>query len=435
MSIILHLDFNSYFASVEQQANPFLRGLPIAVAGKGRNSIDVAMAHRGSSRIAIDQLSFQRSVITTASREAKKRGVKTAMGTWQARKICPDMLVIPGDPQKYGDITKRFMDILTRHSDAVQQFSTDEAFADITCASGGDYLGAVILAQRMRADIAEECGEYCTVSIGIAANKFLAKLASESKKPNGLTAVPPHEAEAFVLTRPLADFCGIGFRIEKHLEKLGATSVATLRQLPLSMLVREFKNYGYFLYNVARGLGPDDFTEEQDPKSIGNSYTFPHDLKTDQEIYMNLLALADRVAWRMRKQQFIATHVACYVRYAISLSGGVAEGRGGYFGHGFHRRCKDPLIDGLEIADTCWQLMKNKINVSQGVRLIGVSVTGLLPTGSSESLFPAERKKSRALVAIDKVTDKYGTGTIQRAATMKTHFKERVSGWHYDHEG
>lgn len=422
MAIILHLDFNSYFASVEQQANPFLRGLPIAVAGKGRHSIDVAMAHRGSKRITIDQLSFQRSVVTTASREAKKRGVKTAMGTWEARKICPEMLVIPGDPKKYGEITGRFMTILRRYADSVQQFSTDEAFADITYASGGDYLGATILAQQIRADIKAECGEYCTVSIGIAANTFLAKLASESKKPNGLTCVPPHEAEDFVLTRPLADFCGIGRRIEKHLERLGATSVTTLRRLPLSLLLSEFKSYGYFLYNSARGLGPDELESIDDPKSIGNSYTFPHDLKTDHEVYQNLLALADRVAWRMRKQKFIATHISGYVRY------------GDFGGYGFHRRCKDPLIDGLEITNTAWEIMKEKIDTPKGIRLIGVSASGLLPIGGSDSLFEKERRKARALQALDKVTDKYGSGAWQRASTMKTSFKERVSGWHYDHE-
>lgn len=422
MAIILHLDFNSYFASVEQQANPFLRGLPIAVAGKGRHSIDVAMAHRGSQRITIDQLSLQRSVVTTASREAKQRGVKTAMGTWQARKICPEMLVIPGDPKKYGEITRRFMAILRRYADSVQQFSTDEAFADITYASGGDYLGATILAQQIRADIAEECGAYCTVSIGIAANKFLAKLASESKKPNGLTCVPPHEAEDFVLTRPLTDFCGIGKRIEKHLERLGVTSVATLRQLPLTLLLNEFKSYGYFIYNSARGLGSDELEAEDDPKSIGNSYTFPHDLKTDEEIYANLLALSDRVAWRMRKQNFIATHIAGYIRYS------------NFGGQGFHRRCKDPLLDGLEIANTSWDSMKSKIDPAQGVRLIGISVSGLLPIHGSDSLFKTERRRAQVLRALDKVTDKYGSGIWQRASTMKTSFKERVSGWHYDHE-
>ena len=422
MPIILHLDFNSYFASVEQQANPFLRGKPIAVAGKGRHSIDVAIAHKSNKRIAIDQLQFQRSVVTTASREAKKLGVKTAMGTWQAKKICPEMLVIPGDPKKYGDITARFLKILRRYADLVQQFSTDEAFADITCASGGDYLGAVILAQQIRAEIAAACGEYCTVSIGIAPNKLLAKLASESKKPHGLTCVRPEEAEDFVLTQPLAAFCGIGHRTEKHLERLGATSVATLRKLPLRLLLQEFKSYGQFLYDAARGIGSDELEIRDDPKSIGNSYTFPHDLMSVNEIYRNLLALADRVAWRMRKQNFATKHIAGYVRY------------GNFGGQGWHRQCKDPLVDGLEIANTAWELMKDKIDLEQGVRLLGVTATELVPLNQGQSLFEHDRRKTRALQALDKVTDKYGSGTWQRLGTMKTTFKERVSGWHYDHD-
>lgn len=422
MPIILHLDFNSYFASVEQQANPFLRYRAIAVAGKGRHSLDVAVAHKNGKRVAIDQLQFQRSVVTTASREAKKRGVKTAMSTWQAKKICPEMLVVPGDPRKYSALTARFLRIMRRYCDLVEQFSTDEAFADITCASGGDYLGAVILAQQMRADIAAECGEYCTVSIGIAPNKLLAKLASESKKPNGLTCIQPHEAEDFVLSRPLAEFCGIGHRTEKHLERLGVTSVATLRRLPLGLLLQEFKSYGQFLYNAARGLGPNTFKPEESPKSVGNSYTFPHDLQTADEVYRNLLALADRVAWRMRSKNFATTCVASYVRYSD------------FGGQGWHRRCQDPLIDGLDIANTAWESMKHHLNFEQGVRLLGVTATVLVPLERSSSLFNTDQRRTRALQALDKVTSKFGSGVWQRAGTMKTSFKERVSGWHFDHD-
>ncbi len=422
MAIILHLDFNSYFASVEQQANPFLRGKAIAVAGKGRHSIDVAMAHRGNDRINLDQLSFQRSVVTTASREAKALGVKTAMGTWEARKIVPHLMVIPGDPKKYGEITTRFMNILNKYADITQRFSTDEAFADITCASGGDYLGATLLAQRIRSDIAEACGRTCTVSIGIAANKFLAKLASESKKPNGLTVVPPEQASDFVLAQPLAEFCGIGHRIEKHLERLGATSVAKLRDLPLGLLLDEFKSYGYFLYSAARGLGSDVVEPEAAPKSVGNSYTFPHNLLSEKEVFTNLLALSDRVAWRMRKHEFIGTHMSAFVRY------------GDFGSFGVHRQCKDPLIDGLEIAHTAWENLKGKIDLDAGVRLIGVSMSGLISMRSSTALLTHETKLNRVLVSLDKIADRYGSGVWQRLSTLKTTFKERVSGWHYDHE-
>lgn len=418
--IILHLDFNSFFASIEQQANPFLRGKAIAVAGKGRHSIDVSSAHKGQARIRIDQLREQRSVVTTASREAKALGVKTAMGTWEARKICPELLVIPGDPKKYGEITKRFFNILTRYADAVELASTDEAFADITVAAE-DYFGATLIAQRIRRDIAQQCGEYATVSIGIANNKLLAKLASESVKPNGLTVVPPHQALDFVLTRPLQDFCGIGPRIAKHLERLGVTSTETLRKMPLNVLRDEFKSYGNFLYAAARGLGDDHVNDANDlPKSIGNSYTFPANLFDEHEIHSNLLALADRVSWRMRQHRVAATHLSVYARY------------GDFTGTGCGKQERDPFVSGLQLADIAWGLLWPNLDTGRGVRLLGLSASGL--QSLTVPLLTADQKLHQALRALDAITEKYGSGTWQRAGTMKTFFKERVSGWHYDHE-
>ncbi len=417
----MHLDFNSFFASVEQQANHFLRGKAIAVAGKGRHSLDVAAAHKGQARVKINQLREQRSVVTTASREAKALGVKTAMGTWEARKIVPDLIVIPGDPQKYGAITERFYALLKRYADAVELASTDEAFADITVAAG-DYFGATILAQRIRQEITEACGEKCTVSIGLADNRFLAKLASESVKPSGLTVVPPQEAADFVLTRPLIDFCGIGPRIVKHLERLGVTSTATLRRLSLAVLHDEFKSYGNFLYAAARGWGDNHVADiERQPKSVGNSYTFPSNLQTDAEVRMNLLALADRVAWRMRKHGVAARHVSVYARY------------GDFSGTGASKQERDVLVDGLELAHVGWQLLTPELDVNRGIRLLGISASDLVPLKGANPLLLQNRKQQRALAALDKISEKFGSGTWLRLGTMKTSFKERVSGWHYDH--
>jgi DNA polymerase-4 len=432
--IILHIDFNSFFASVEQQANPFLRGKAIAVAGKGKHSLDVAAANkslprnplqgRGNSmRLDINALQFQRSVITTASREAKKRGVKTAMATWEARKLVPDLTIIPGDPQKYGEITSRMMAILRRHADMVEQFSTDEAFADITNASGGDYFGATLLGERIRADIKRECGMYCTASIGIANNRLLAKLASEAFKPNGFTVVPPEDAEEFVATRPLRDFCGIGPRVAKRLERLGVISVTTLRSFSLAHLTHEFKSYGTFLYEASRGRGSDLVNDdERDPKSVGHSYTFPFNLLSVGEVRKNLLALSDRVAWRMRKHGFVSTHLSAYVRYDD------------FSGTGAAKTFKEPIFDGLEILENAMELITPTLEVDRGIRLLGVSASGLRKLQGSVPLLQKERRTHNALLSLDKITEKYGSGTWQRASTIHTHFKERVSGWHYDHE-
>ncbi len=423
MAIILHVDFNSFFASVEQQANPFLRGKAIAVAGKGRESIDVSATHAGRAKVDIGQLRYTRSVVTTASREAKKRGVKTAMATWEARKLCPELIIIPGDPHKYSAITARLMKLLRSTADTVEQFSTDEAFADITSASGGDYFGATLLAEQLRSDIRRDCGAYCTASIGIAPNRLIAKLASESHKPDGLTVIRPECVLDFIDSQPLGAFCGIGFRIEKHLNVLGATTTKTMRELSYAQLRSEFKSYGDFLYAAARGLGDDSVFDDTDgPKSVGHSYTFPTSLDTDKDIRRHLLALADRVSWRMRKQGLAGTHITAYARY--DDMGGV----------GFGKQFKEPMFDGLTITNTALSLLLPNLSLPRGIRLLGVSVSGLVKLAGANPLLPQDIKNQNALRSLDRVSEKYGSGTWQRLSTLGTVFKERVSGWHYDHE-
>lgn len=415
--IILHVDFNSYFASVEQQANPFLRGKCIAVGGKGKNSVDVS----SNPRIDLTSIQLDRTVITTASKEAKALGVKTAMSSIEAKRILPELIIIPGDPHKYSEITDRFLNILRRHCDSVEQFSTDEAFGDLTI-TAGDYFGATMIAQMIRDDIKNECGEACTASIGIGPNKLVAKLASESVKPNGLTVVRPDNVQEFILSKQLQDVCGIGPRIESRLYNLGIMSMRALLATPLTKLTQEFKSYGQFLYLVARGKGDDIVNSEPaDPKSIGHSYTYPHDLLSQGEIRKNMLGLCDRVAWRMRRDGFIATHLSIYAKYA--------DGRG----VSTQKRFKEPMEDGLMIYRSAWPLLDAIRDDNRGIRLLGVSASGLIKTKMPNSLIPKDRKTRKVLFALDKIQARYGSGTWKRASTLNTVFKERTSGWHYDH--
>lgn len=412
--IIFHIDFNSFFASVEQQANPFLRGKPIAVAGKGKESL--------TGRVSLKDLRHRRSIVTTASREAKNLGVKTAMATWEALTVCPELLVLTGDPRKYSEITHRFIAILKRYGDKVELFSADEAFMDATTAAG-DWMGAMLMAQMIRDDIRRECGSACTVSIGIAPNKLVAKLASESVKPSGLTCVQPKDVERFVQSRPLSEVCGIGPRIERRLATLGITSMTALKQATLHQLTEVFKSYGNFLYYAARGIGDDHVSDtEEPPKSIGHSYTFPSNLLTENEVRVNLLALCDRVATRMRKQGFIATHLSVYARYGDFTSTGTGK------------QFKEPFEDGLALFRAAWAILKDQIDVDRGVRLLGISASGLFQSPMPHSMFKKDDRMHGALRSLDKLSDRYGSGVWQRAATLKTVFKERVSGWHYDHE-
>ncbi len=409
----MHIDFNSYFASVEQQANPHLRGKPVAVAGKAppRNA-DAAALHEG----------LRRSVVATASREAKARGVKTGMATWEAKKICPELIIVPGDPQKYSELTNRFLAVCKKHADVVEQFSTDEVFLDVTTAAK-NYFGASMTALIIRRELRETCGAVCTVSIGIAPNKLVAKLASESIKPNGLTVVRPEEVEEFVKSRPLKDFCGLGPRIERRLEKLGVTSVETLRTLSRARLVELFKQYGNWLADAAHGMSSDVVAEDDaPPKSIGHSYTFPKDLLTAHDVRKNLIALSDRVGTRLRRQGLVATRVSAYVRYGDFTSDGHAKLLG------------EPIADGLDIGKNAWALLAPRLNLTRGVRLLGVSVSELRQVPLPTPIFRKEEKMQRVVRALDKVQTRFGTDSWKRGVTLQTSFRDRTSGWHYDHE-
>ncbi len=398
----MHIDFNSYFASVEQQANPHLRGKAIAIAGKAGGDIN-------------------RSVVTTASREAKARGVKTAMATWEAKKICPELIIIPGDPQKYGDITDRLLAVCHKYADDIEQFSTDEVFIDVTTGAG-NYFGASMMALMIRRDLKAACGSVCTVSIGIAPNKLVAKLASESVKPNGLTVVRPTDVEDFVKSRPLADFCGIGRSTEKRLAELGVTSIATLRQLSRAQLIDVFQSQGAWLADAAHGQATDALEDDNaDPKSIGHSYTFPQDLHTIHAVKKNLLAMCDRVAWRLRQQHFVASHVSVYIRY------------GDFGGDGCAKLLNIPINDGLTISQNAWALISPRLDLNRGVRLLGISVSDFKATKLPISLFRKDRRMSRVVTALDVVQTKFGQDAWHRASTVSTKFLERTSGWHYDH--
>lgn len=403
--IILHIDFNSFFASVEQQANPFLRGKPIAITGK-----------RGVK-------DMKRSIIATASIEAKLMGVKPPISTIEAKKICPQLILLPGDMRKYSEITKRMLKALRDNSDSIEQFSTDEAFADIT-KTAQDYLGATIIAQIIRNEIQKSCGKKCSVSIGIGPNKAIAKLASGSIKPNGFTVVQPNEVIGFLDSQPLGDLCGIGKATESHLNDLGINSFESLRRADKELLLREFKQVtGNWLFNIARGIENNNVSAlEEVPKSVGHSYTFPYDLELDGEIKTNLLALSDQVAYRLRRDKLSAQVVSFFVRYH-DFSANHAQ-----------IRLSQPAQDGLTLYKNAWALLDRIRDNQKRIRLMGISTSNLLENDAPVPLFHKDKKMQHTLKAYDCITHKFGSGAISRVATMKTFFQERASGWHYDHE-
>lgn len=402
--IVMHIDMNSYFASVEQQANPFLRGKPIGITGKHQ----------------------KRSIIATASVEAKRLGVKTAMSTWEAKRVCPSLILYPGDPEKYADIMHRFNDIYREYTERVEEFSVDESFLELTQETT-DYLGAIWIALEIRERLKKKLGEHITASIGIAPNKLIAKLASGRVKPNGLTVVPPARVMSLLDQSALQNLCGIGPRIEKRLNDIGIFTFEQLRHFPLDLLVHTFKSYGIWLHNAAWGRDISNpitvsHSASRDRVSYGHTYTLPENTDNPREMKCYMLGLSDRVAWRLRRDGQLARRVHAYLRYH-DFTGTVQQ----YL-------MREPTADGLILFKTAWHLIERFRDDTKSVRLLGLSVSYLLPGQEPQSLFKKERRMRVLQHALDLIQKRYGPRAWTRASTLTVDFKTRSSGFHFDHE-
>ncbi len=226
--IIMHIDMNAFFASVEQQGNPELRGKPIAVIG-----------------------SAKRTVITTSSYEARAYGVKTGMATWEARQKCPHIIFVIGDNRKYTYTSAQMVKLMMQFTPLVEVFSIDEAFLDVT-GSLKLFGSAERIAFLLKARIRHELGLTC--SIGIAPNKLLAKLASEMQKPDGLTIIAPDRVTAVLERMPIKELCGIGRKVEKQLNDLNIFTCGELGRFPVERLKRRFGINGERLSLMGQGI-------------------------------------------------------------------------------------------------------------------------------------------------------------------------------------
>ncbi len=385
--IILHIDMNSYFASVEQQANPFLRGKPIGITGKHQ----------------------ERSIVAAASIEAKRMGVKTAMSTWEAVRVCPSLILYPGDSEKYSNIMHRFNKIYRQFTDHVEEFSIDESFLDLT-EEAKDYFGATCIALTIRQQLRDELGEHITASVGIGPNRLIAKLCSGQVKPNGLTVVQPQDVIAHLDKSTLRDVCGIGPRMEHRLNQLGIDTFEQLRNFPLEQLVQEFKSYGFWLQEAAWGRDSSVIlsTSKESPiKSYGHSYTLPHDTDDTREMQRCLLGLCDRVAWRLRRDGCVAKRVHTYIRY------------GDFTGMGQQYVMKEPTANGLTLFKTAWHLIDGWRDDTKSVRLLGISASHLLHTSEATSLFKKERNMRSLQQSLDTLQHRYGSRAWTRASLLQ----------------
>lgn len=380
--IIVCVDMDAFFASVEQRDNPALRGKPIAVTGAG-----------------------ERTVITTSSYEARAYGVKTGMTTYKAKRLCPQIIFVTGDNKKYTQVCTRLEEICLRFTPDIEIYSIDEVFLDIT---GSHHLsgGPENLARTIKDTVRKELGLTCTVGMG--PNLLIAKLASDLAKPDGFHWIGEDMVTSVLETLPLKKLWGIGSHTEEKLRALGITTCGALGRAPLSLLTKKFGITGGRLKTMGNGkLERPLEIAPPEPKSIGHSITLPKDIWKREEITNCLLRLSEKVGRRARRYGHEGRKITLTVRYADFKT--------------FTKQITLPVStnDTGEIYRSAVAVLDG-IDLRKSVRLLGISLSCLGKDGNQMLLFQETdpEKKTALAKAVDCVNDKFGEHTITFASTI-----------------
>jgi DNA polymerase IV len=264
---------DAFFASVEQLDNPELRGKPVAVGGSG-----------------------ERSVVAAASYEARKFGVRSAMPSVIAKRLCPDLIFVRHNFSRYSEVSATIMGIFSEYTDLIEPLSLDEAFLDVT-ADKKNIRSATVIAKKIRNEIKAKTG--LTASAGVSVNKFLAKIASDINKPDGLFLIKPEDAEKFIEALAVEKFYGIGKVTAEKMHKLGIHTGADLKKWDLVSLVRNFGKAGVFFYEIVRGIDERPVEPDQERKSVGTELTYEKDLLTNFEVIAELYQLEKELMERL----------------------------------------------------------------------------------------------------------------------------------------
>lgn len=287
---IIHIDMDAFFASVEQLDNPELMGKPVAVGG-----------------------SSDRSVVAAASYEARKFGVRSAMPSVIAKRLCPELIFVRHNFERYSEISAMVFCIFKEYTDLVEPLSIDEAFLDVTV-DNKKIGSATIIAEQIRNKIKLKTG--LTASAGISVNKFLAKIASDVKKPDGLFVIKPGDAEKFIENLPVEKFYGIGRVTAEKMHRLGIHNGKDLKKWDLVSLIRNFGKAGKFFHDIARGIDGRPVEPDQERKSVGTELTYEKDLTTRFEIVAELYKLEKELMDRLEHAQTTGRTITVKVKFS-----------------------------------------------------------------------------------------------------------------------
>jgi DNA polymerase-4 len=378
--IILHIDMDAFFISVEQRDDPALRGKPAAVCG-----------------------SLSRSVVTSATYEARPYGIRAGMPIQEAKRRCPQLILVEGDHSKYTETAARIFSILKDYTPIVEIASIDEAYLDIT-QSQLLFKSSLDIGQSIKDRIREK--EQLTSSIGIAPNKLLAKLGSRLKKPDGLTLIREKEIEEILRDLPVERLQGIGPKLEEALKSMGILTCGQLGRFPVPQLTKRFGVIGERLHEM--GLGLDEspvvpLDKEEDAKSISHSVTLEEDTSDLNLLKKVLLQLSERVSRRMRRDGFFGRRVTLTVRYSD------------FFTFSKQKTLSKWINSGNEIFRQAFEIFES-IPHPKPVRLLGVGVSHLKKEWCQLDLFEKREKKDQLLKAMDRVNERFGDWTLTWAS-------------------
>ncbi len=380
--MILHMDMDAFFASVEQLDNPMLRGKPVIVGGQSK-----------------------RGVVSTASYEARKFGVHSAMPMFQARQKCPEGIIVSPRGARYKELSKKVMAVLSDFSPLVEPVSIDEAYVDI---SGCERIHGTLeqTANRVKQKIYEVVNLTC--SIGIAPVRFLAKIASDMDKPDGLTIISPERVTEFIDILPIQKVPGVGKSTFQQLERLGVKTLGDINKLPKNLVRERFGKYGMRLSELASGIDRAKVTPYSAPKSVSSETTLLENTRDKEVLKEYILKHAEEVGRELRKKGVKGKTIYIKIKHAdfkqstrsITLS--------------------QPTQSSVIIYKESSKLLES-YDMNQSVRLIGVGVSGLLPVDApvQMELFEVDGKKNvgweKVDKAVDAITEKFGKGSIRKA--------------------
>ena len=281
---------DAFFASVEQLDNPELRGKPVAVGGSG-----------------------ERSVVAAASYEARKFGVRSAMPSVIAKRLCPDLIFVRHNFDRYTEVSGIIREIFAEYTDLIEPLSIDEAFLDVT-QDKKNIGSATVIARKIRREIKSRTG--LTASAGISINKFLAKIASDINKPDGLFVIRPEDAEKFIENLAVEKFYGIGKVTAQKMHKLGIHTGTDLKKWDLVSLVRNFGKAGVFFYDIVRGIDERPVEPDQERKSFGTELTYDKDLTTSFEIIAELYKLEKELMERLEQSETYGRTITLKIKFS-----------------------------------------------------------------------------------------------------------------------